>query len=355
MNPRACPRWRTGLLGPVWRCGRLSLRWRWRPFASVLGLLALALGLAVLTLGLGKTELGAARILALLAGADPDSLEARVVWAIRLPRIVAALGVAAALGVSGAVFQSVSRNPLGSPDIIGFTTGAATGAILQIVWVGQSAASVSLSAALGGLLTGALVYGLTLRGGASSSRRLILVGIGTGAMLAALNGLMLVKGNLDNAVVANLWLAGSLNGRTWSHAWPVLAGVMLLLPGLLVLASRLGLMEMGDDMAAQLGVRVERVRLLAMFLAVLLAALATGAAGPIAFVALAAPQLARRLGKAQGVPLAGAAAMGAFLLVLADFLTQWQPLGWNLPVGRLTGMLGGLYLIWLLMVRKKRI
>src|SRR5690606_19178427 len=177
-------------------------------------------------------------------GADPDSLEARVIWSIRLPRVAAALAVGAALGVSGAVFQSISRNPLGSPDIIGFTTGAATGAILQIVLMSQSAGSVSLSAVLGGLLTAVAVYALSLRAGATSSRRLILVGIGVGAMLAALNGLMLVKGNLDNAVVANLWLAGSLNGRTWAHAWPVLAGVLLLLPCLLWLASRLGLMEM---------------------------------------------------------------------------------------------------------------
>lgn len=173
-------------------------------------------------------------------------------------------------------------------------------------------------------------------------------------MLGALNGLMLVLGDLDNAISANLWLAGSLSARNWGHALPVMLGTLLIIPLVAMLARRTSLMEMGDDLAQQLGVRVERTRVWMMILAVLLAGLAVGAAGPIAFVALAAPQLAARLTRARGMPVLSAAAMGSCLLVAADLLSQSLPMTATLPIGRMTGIIGGLYLIWLL-TRSKQV
>lgn len=122
-----------------------------------------------------------------------------------------------------------------------------------------------------------------------------MTGIGVGAVLTALNGLLLVKGNIDDALTANLWLSGSLHARNWTHALPVMIGVLVLLPLMKWLARPLMMIGMGDEMAKQLGIRIERVRLVMMLFAVILAALATGAAGPVAFIALAAPQLAARL------------------------------------------------------------
>jgi len=332
----------------LWRSRRVSFTVDMRLAAATLGLAGLALFAALHAITLGRIAIPFGEVLSTLAGQGDGGMRQQIVLNLRLPRVLVALFAGAALGVSGAVFQSVSRNALGSPDVIGFTTGAATGALAQIVLFGGGPLAVSLSAVLGGLLTAGLVYLLSFRNGATGGYRLVLMGIGAGATLNALNGLMLVRGDLDNAVAANLWLAGSLNARSWEHVFPVMGGCLLLIPAVGLAVARLGLIEMGDDIARQLGVRVERTRFAMVACAVLLAGLATGAAGPIAFVALAAPQLAVRLTGARGVPVASAAAMGALLLVLADLLTQLAAFDLVLPVGRVTGLVGGLYLLWLL-------
>ena len=332
----------------LWRSRRVSFTVDMRLAAVTLGLAGFALFAALHAITLGRIAIPFGEVLSTLAGHGDGGMQQQIVLNLRLPRVLVALFAGAALGVSGAVFQSVSRNALGSPDVIGFTTGAATGALAQIVLFGGGPLAVSLSAVLGGLLTAGLVYLLSFRNGATGGYRLVLMGIGAGATLNALNGLMLVRGDLDNAVAANLWLAGSLNARSWEHVFPVMGGCLLLIPAMGLAVARLGLIEMGDDIARQLGVRVERTRFAMVACAVLLAGLATGAAGPIAFVALAAPQLAVRLTGARGVPVASAAAMGALLLVLADLLTQLAAFDLVLPVGRVTGLVGGLYLLWLL-------
>ncbi len=308
----------------------------------------LLLCLSVYLLSIGRFEIGLAHMVDILLGNRPGSIEERIIWNIRLPRLVTALFVGAALGISGAVFQSVSKNALGSPDIIGFTTGAATGALIQIILFEQHSLLVALSAVAGGILTSVTVYLLSRKGGIAGGYRLILVGIGVGAILSALNGLMLVKGHIDQAITANLWLAGSLHGRTWEHALPVVLGIVLVTPFMLTQIKALQMIEMGDDMALQLGIRVERVRFGMLLSAVILAALATGAAGPIAFIALAAPQLVKRVVKSGRIPVIGSALMGSLLLVLADLIAQLNPLGFTLPIGQLTGLVGGIYLIWLL-------
>src|SRR5699024_7594239 len=276
----------------------------------------------------------------------------------------------AGLAVSGTVFQSISRHALRSPDVIGSTTVAASAAIIQIVLFEGGPLHIAAGAADGGALTAAVVYllsrlaGMSVgerlvlsacvvyllsrKAGVSGGYRLVLVGIGVGAVLAAINGLLLVLGDLDNAVAANLWLSGSLDARNWGHALAVTAGVGLLVPVVLVFARHASLMELGDDAASALGIPVERVRIILMLAAVMLAGVATGASGPIAFVALAAPQLATRLTRSPTLPVISAAAMGACLLVAADILTQTLPIAASIPIGRMTGIIGGIYLIWLL-------
>ncbi len=311
-------------------------------------LLLLAMMLACGGLLVGRMPLESGQVVEALLGRGEGGIVERIVLDIRLPRALTALFAGAALGISGAVFQSVSRNALGSPDVIGFTVGAATGAIAQIVLFNAGAVPVALAAVVGGSSTAVLVYLLSLRDGVTGGYRLVLVGVGVGAILDALNGLLLVKGDLDTALMANLWRAGSLEARTWDHAVPVMVGTLLLLPLVLAMARRLELIEMGDDLARQLGIGVERIRLLAIACGVVLAALATGAAGPIAFVALAAPQLAVRLCGGGRLPVLASAGMAACLLLFADLLAQWLPWRVNLPIGRMTGIVGGLYLMWLL-------
>lgn len=303
--------------------------------------------LGVLAMQTGTISFTFAEVMAAVFGLSDNPQAGLVIQRIRLPRTVTAIGVGLCLGAAGATFQSISRNPLGSPDIIGFTTGAATGAVAQIILFNAGPAATALAAIAGGLLAAAVVYALSVRGGVSGGFRLILVGIGVGAMLGAVNTVLLLKGNEDLALQAQMWLSGSLAARTWEHAVPVAVAVVLLLPVLLVQGRSLGLLEMGDDVARALGVRVEASRLATMAAAVGLTAVATAAVGPIAFVALAAPQLAARLTRSVQVPMGTGALMGAALMVACDLLTQRLPIAVHVPIGLMTGLVGGCYLLWL--------
>lgn len=337
----------------VLRLGGLSLVWRPR-VAAVCAALALAGAiLCVVLLGTGTLAFTPAEVLGALTGGGDNATASRVVLRIRLPRVLTAILVGASLGMAGSIFQSISRNALGSPDIIGFTTGAATGAVVQIILFNAGPLETSLAAVLAGVATAALVFTLSRRGGTTGGYRLVLVGIGVGATLSGVNTVLLVMGDLDQAMSAQLWLAGSLNTRTWSHVAPAALGFAVILPVAILHARRLDLLEMGDDAASQLGVRTERTRLVMVMAAVGLTAIATAAAGPIAFIALAAPQLARRLTRSPDVPLAAGAAMGAVLLLAADLVSQRLPFNATMPIGLTTGMLGGLYLLWLLTRSRK--
>jgi iron complex transport system permease protein len=260
--------------------------------------------------------------------------------------VLTALLVGGAFGIAGAIFQSISRNPLGSPDIIGFTMGSVTGALIVILIIDGSTGQVALGAVLGGVVAAAVVYLLALRGGVQGYR-LVLVGIGVSAMLQSVNAYLITRATRDDAFAAAHWIVGSVNGRGWEHVWPVSACLAVLVPLAFVLARPLAMLEMGDDAARSLGVDAERSRLALVFVAVLLTAVATASTGPIAFVALAAPQLARRLTRAASPGLGTAALMGALLLVASDLAAQ-RLFTTDLPVGVMTGAVGGIYLCWLL-------
>lgn len=273
----------------------------------------------------------------------------RIVWRLRIPRIITALFVGGALGIAGAVFQSLSRNPLGSPDILGFTTGAATGAILQIILINAGPWQTILAAITGGLITSFIIFLLAYRRHQPLSiTRLVLIGIGIGATLSGINTVLLVMGNLDQAASAQLWLSGSLNIRTMQHALSIALVFLFVTPIIFSQSKRLSLMELGDDLAKQLGINLKRTRLISIIAAIILTAAATAVAGPIAFVALAAPQLAKRIIHSPNLVLLASTLMGAILVAGADLLTLRITLNLNLPIGLVTGLLGATYLIWLL-------
>nr|WP_245432902.1 iron chelate uptake ABC transporter family permease subunit [Mesorhizobium loti] len=330
------------------------MRLRPRAVAVCVALALTGLALGILLLGTGTFRLTPAEVFNSLFGAGSNPTAERIILRVRLPRLATAALVGASLGMAGAIFQSLSRNPLGSPDIIGFTTGAATGAILQIVLFDAGPLGVSLAAFASCVATTVAVLLLSMKNGATGGYRLVLVGVGIGAILSGINTLLLVKGGLDQAAAAQIWLAGSLNTRTWAHVIPAAIGFAAIVPVVVLNARQTTLLEMGDDIASQLGVVPERTRLTMVMAAVGLTAIATAAAGPIAFVALAGPQLARRLTSSPDLPLVSGALMGAVLLLLADLVSQRPPFQVNMPVGLTTGMLGGFYLLWLL-TRKRTI
>lgn len=331
--------------------GDVSLRLHPRALAVGLTCALLTLAVGVLALGSGDYPMSAADVLRTLAG-DGTPAEEFIVHELRLPRLATAIAVGAALALAGAVFQTLVRNPLGSPDLLGFTQGAATGALVVVV-VGGTSTMLSGAAAVSGFATGLLVYVIAWRRGVHGYR-LVLAGIGVAAILTGINGWLLTRAPLMDAARAVLWLTGSLDGRDWIHALPVLIALALLGPAVLAGAGpALRLMEMGDDSANALGVPVERLRLALLGAAVLLVSLASAAAGPVNFVALTAPHLARRLTRAPGPNLLPSALLGALLLVVADEIAQRAVPGHQLPVGVVTGLIGGGYLIWLLAAERR--
>lgn len=327
--------------------GRVHLRVSRRAVtvSGILAAAALVVGLVALSAG-DTSWLTPAELLRTLAGTGPPGADFNV-EVLRLPRLLNALLVGAALGMAGAIFQSITRNPLGSPDIVGFTWGSATGAVLTIIVAGGGTVATAGGALAGGFLTATAVY-LIAWGGGNAGYRLILVGIGMSALLAAVNTYLIARAPLDTAQAARVWLTGNLNGRGWEFVWPLLAAVVVLVPIAMALVPRLRTMELGEDAAIALGVRVERSRLALIAVAVALTAVATATAGPIAFVALASPQIARRLTRTASPGLGASALMGAVLLVVGDLIAQRLRPDAELPVGVVTGALGGVYLLWLL-------
>jgi iron complex transport system permease protein len=332
--------------------GGLSLRLDLRAVTVVVLLLAAALAASVVLIGTGDFPIPASDVLKTLLGQGNPGQEF-IVNELRLPRVLVGLLVGAALGLGGALFQAISRNPLGSPDVLGLGQGATAGALTVIVVLSGSAAQVTAGALVGGLVTGFAIYVLAWKRGVHGYR-LVLVGIGVNAIVTAINGYMLTKADIVDAARAVVWMTGSLNGRGWEQVWPLLALCAVLVPLVLANARGLRMMEMGDDISNALGVRVERVRLLLLVAAVLLTASATAAAGPVSFVALTAPQLARRLTRSPGPNLLPSVCMGAALLVTADWASQRAFGADQLPVGVVTGVLGGAYLLWLLVTERKK-
>ncbi|WP_433389346.1 FecCD family ABC transporter permease [Micromonospora sp. KLBMP9576] len=313
-------------------------------------LVVLAAGLAVLGLCQGQDWATPAEVFTALAGADGSAFVIRE-W--RLPRVTAALVFGAALGLAGAIFQNLTRNALGSPDVIGLDAGAYTGALVAITVLNGTAGQLAAGSVAGGLLAAAVIYLLSLDSGLSGLR-LVVVGIAVNAMLTALNSWIVLRAELDVAMAATGWSAGSLNGVDWAEVRLPLAVIGLFVLLLLAISHAMHQAALGDDMARTSGVRLGRLRLLMVLAGVGCTATVTAVAGPVVFIALAAPQIGRRLARAAGVPLVPAALTGAVLLLAADLVAQLLLAPVALPVGVVTTAIGGCYLIWLLSMEVKR-
>jgi iron complex transport system permease protein len=325
----------------------IRVRAQRRSVLCVSALLLLTGLLVLLQLVTGAYPMSLSEVITTLGGHGTRADEFAL-YTLRLPRALTAILTGAAFGASGAVYQSVTRNPLGSPDIIGFTNGAAFGAVFAIAVLGASDAAVTVAALAAGLGVAALVYVLAFRGGGVQGYRLILVGIGISAVLASFTSYFLSKANVNDAQQAFIWLTGSLNGRTWNDVWTCLAGLVVLGPVLVALGPGLRMTEMGDDAARGLGVAVGRNRLCALTFGALLCAVAVVCVGPITFISLAAPQIARRLTGSPTVRVIPSMAMGALLVIGSDLLAQKLFPDSQLPVGVTTLALGGAYLAWLI-------
>ena len=330
----------------------LSLRVDVRAVSVCVGLAAVTVAVLLVALSVGDYTIPLGDVVATLTGGGTP--QARLVvgeW--RLPRALLGIVLGAALGMSGAVFQSLTRNPLGSPDIIGFSTGAYTGGLVVILLFGGGYLQTAVGAVAGGLATALLVYVLAYSRGIQGFR-LIIVGIGVSATLASVNSWLVTRANLDDAMAAAVWGSGSLSGLGYEQLWPVLGLLAVVCPVLVAHTPALRQLELGDDSARALGVRAEAVRLSALLWGIVLVAIATAAAGPIAFIALVAPQIARRLIGSATLSLVPAACAGALLLLASDLVAQRAFAPTQLPVGVMTVVVGGGYFVWLLVREGRR-
>jgi iron complex transport system permease protein len=270
---------------------------------------------------------------------------------LRLPRAVLAVVAGLSFGLAGVTFQTMLRNALASPDVIGITSGAGAAAAFAIVFLGWSGTAVSVTAILAALGVALVMYGLAFKDGVVGTR-LILIGIGIAAIGRSITSYVLSEAGAWDFAEALRWLTGSLNGSTWEATVPALIALVLLTPVLLVLTRQLSALQLGDDTASALGIRVDRTRVLAIVAAVGLLAFATAACGPIAFVSFLAGPIAARIVGPNGSLLVPAALVGALLVLVADLVGQFA-LGTRFPVGVVTGVLGAPYLIYLI-VRTNR-
>ncbi len=322
-----------------------------RRAVRIAALAVLVAVVAACTLMIGKTFYGPDEVVRVILGQQVPGASFTV-GELRLPRTALGLLAGFAFGIAGVTFQTMLRNPLASPDIIGITWGASAAAVVGIVVLSLGDTAVSALALAGGLATALAIYLLAFRRGFSGAR-LILIGIGIAAMLQSVVSWALSRASDWDVPAAMQWLAGSLNGAAWERVAPLAIASAVLLPIMFALSRDLGALRLGDDTAASLGVRVPVARVVLILGAVALLAMATAATGPIAFVAFMAGPIAGRL-LGPGAPLMlPAGLVGALLVLVADLVGQFA-FDTRFPVGVVTGALGAPFLIYLLARTSRR-
>jgi len=320
---------------------------RWSVLISprhvLIGLMLLALGLAVAVaaLRLGKLTVSTQEVIDALQGRGRRIVQVVVVtW--KLPRILLGLVAGLALGVAGAVFQTITRNPLGSPDLIGFSTGAQTGILVSVLLLPGSMLSTSLASFIGGAAVGVVTYLVSLRGG-FTGLRFILVGIAISSMLVSVNRWLLVRVDDDEGLGALKAITGSLGAARWPVVTPICLAIGVTVTLTLLASRHLRVLSLGEQVATILGSPTRRASALLVLLGTVLVAVVTMAAGPIGFVALVAPHLARLLTGSPQPPLLVSGLTGSLLLAGADLLSQL--LLESMPASVVTNAVGGLYLM----------
>lgn len=331
------------------RIGKIRLLFYPRLFiaSAFLVLCVLIFGILLLTNGIYKINLDE---LFYILFHPSDQVVSDIVWNIRLPMLVTGISVGACLGLSGQLFQSLSQNALGSPELIGMSSGAALGAAFGVIVLNSFALKTALAAVLGCFI--AAILGYLLGGGKSGQiNRMLMVGIGLSAFWSSLTALLMTRSDVNISIRAQMWLVGTLNARTWEHALIPSIALLFFLPLSVYYSGYLTALELGQDMAIQHGVSIRRLTLAIAIIGVGLTAAAVAATGPLSFIALTAPHLAGALGGRKALPVLTSALSGSLLVVLAQFISQNLPINIQAPVGLATSVLGGIYLIFAIIRR----
>jgi len=316
----------------------------------VLLLCLISFALCALMLMLGNTIYPVTDVIRVLLGEKVKGASFAV-GTIRLPRMVAGVFAGFAFGAGGYVFQTMLRNPLANPNVIGITTGSSAAAVFCIVILHASLMMTSIAAVIGGLGTVLVIY-LLAKGSSFSIGRLILIGIGIQAMLNSVISYLLLIGNQHDLPAALRWLSGSLNGLKMETLYPMMWTVLLFTPILIFYGKQLEMLELGDQTATSLGVNVNKTRIMLIISSVMMIAMATATTGPIAFVAFLAGPIANRVVGSGYSNIIPAGLVGVILVLAGDLIGQ-HAFEVRYPVGVITGVLGAPYLLYLL-VRMNR-
>ncbi len=320
----------------------------------------LLVGMAVVSLGWGASGTSLTRAIAdLLAGQELAAQDRVVLMDIRLPRVLMGVFVGASLAVSGAVMQGLFRNPLADPGIVGVSSGASLGAILAIVLGGSLPAGIAaifggylvpFAAFAGGWLTTMVLYRIATRRGRTSVATMLLAGIALGAIMGALSGVVILRASDRELRDLTFWGLGSLAGANWPKLLagaPIMAMALVFAPWL---ARGLNALALGEAAAGHIGIRVQKVK----NLAILTVAAATGAAvavsGGIGFVGIVVPHLLRLAsGPDHRWLLVNSALLGGVTLLLADMVSRTIIAPAELPIGIVTAIMGGPFFLWILL------
>lgn len=322
-----------------------------RMISVTLILLALTVGLCTIMLLYGKTNYPLSVVLKVLGGEQIQGASFTI-GTLRLPRMLCGLLVGLAFGIAGNTFQTMLRNPLASPDIIGITSGCSIAAVFCILVLHMSGSSVSIAALISGIIVSTLIY-LLSKGSGFSGGRLILIGIGIQAMINALISFLLLKSSEYDVPSALRWLSGSLNGMSMKSI-PSLFIVVTIFGGIILLLTKhLQILELGDEFATTLGVKINLVRIILILSSVFLIAFATAVTGPIAFVAFLAGPIASKLVGPGAPNVLASGLVGALLVLGADMIGQFV-FSTRFPVGVITGILGAPYMLFLLICINRR-
>lgn len=341
----------------AWRSKRLPVSFKLDkrvPLAAFV-ILAFTAIVIVISISYGEYDISPLEVVQTLTHTlSPEHSDYRnfnlVVFTFRLPRIWVAFLVGAALATSGAIMQSITRNPLAEPGILGVSSGAGLAAVFCIVWLRDVPANVlPIAAFTGAFVTFAAIYILAWKGSSTSPIRLILIGVAIASMLDSLITLMLVFGNINDVQQAYVWLTGSVYGRNWEHVNTMALWLIVLLPLAFISARQLNALNLGEDLAKSLGQRVELQRAFLLIISVALAAVSVSVSGTIGFVGLVAPHITRRLvGPSHEGLLPVTALFGGALLVIADLIGRWVISPSELPIGIVTALIGAPYFMFLL-------
>ncbi|GIN70307.1 ABC transporter permease [Bacillus sp. J14TS2] len=329
--------------------GRQQRRRRWMVVTTLLTVLAGVLCLLMLLLG--NTIYPIKEVYRTLMGEQIQGVSFAV-NVIRLPRMVAGFFAGLAFGIAGTIFQTLFRNPLANPNVLGITGGSSAAAVFCIVILQASNAVISVASLVAGLITVIVIYGLSRVRGFSIGR-LILIGIGVQAMFDALISYLLLVSAEQNLPAALRWLNGSLNGSQMHELPPLIISVLILVPIVILLTKHLSVLELGEQSAVSLGVNTDMTRMLLVLSSVVMISLATSTTGPIAFISFLAGPIAKRLVGAGFSTIIPAGLVGANLVLAADLIGQFA-FNVRFPVGVITGIIGAPYLIYLLIRMNRR-